>query len=133
VSSAVPSVPLTLLISLALIAVPAAAASLGGGAAGGALSGSGAVAGCDTTVSLTYETSAGKVTSVTVGGIADPGCAGGMVEATLRGGGLALGTAGPEPVPADADTADDQVTLTVGAPQPAAADVDGAHVSIEGS
>jgi hypothetical protein len=127
----VPSVPLTLLISLALLAAPAAAATLGGGDARSALSGSAAVTACDDAVSLAYDTAGGKVTSVTVSGIADPACAGAEVEATVRGGGLVLGAAGPEPVPSDGDTAADQVTLAVGGPQPAAADVDGAHVAIE--
>jgi hypothetical protein len=127
-----PSVPLTLLIALALVAAPAAASTLGGGTAGSALSGAAPVAGCDDAVSLAYTTSGGKVTAVTVDGIADPACEGARIEATLRGGGLALGTAGPEPVPADGDTIADAVTLSVAAPQPAAAGVDGAHVSIEG-
>ena len=118
-------------IGVALVAAAAAAAALlpitsgvlGGGAA--------TVAQCDANgFSITYTTSAGKVTSVAVGGIKEPNCAGGSLSVTLVDtGGASVGTGGPVTVPSVADPASVSVSLS---PQPAAATVAGYRVAIAG-
>jgi hypothetical protein len=109
-----------------------AAASLGG--AGGPLlvAGSAAVEECDADgFGLTHATGAGRVTTVTVTGIADPGCSGGVLRLQLTSGGSAVGAGGPVTVPSDGDTADDAVTVAI-APQPLAQLVDGFSASVVG-
>ena len=81
----------------------------------------------------TYTTSRGKVTAVTIGGIADPACEGGTVRVTVTdSSGASLTSAGPQVVPTDGDTADNSVTLTTSS-QPSASQVAGIHVAIEGT
>ena len=92
-----------------------------------------AVAACDTggfTVSFT--TSRGLVTAVTVGAIADPACEGGSLSATVTdAAGASIAMAGPQTVPTDGDVTDNVMTLTT-SPQPSASLVAGYHVSIAG-
>ena len=88
---------------------------------------------CDTDgFTYGYTTSRGNVTAVTVGGIADPACEGGNLSLTLTnsaGSGIASG--GPQVVPTDGDAVDNSMIVSTG-PQPAASQVAGIHVSIEG-
>lgn len=104
----------------------AAAASLGGLGSQELGAGAALVSSCDGDgVGLTYTTSSGTVTAVTVTGVA-ASCAGGslrVVLASSTGGGVGAG--GPVTV---AGTSVD-VTL---APQPSAVSVEAAHVSITG-
>ncbi len=92
---------------------------------------SAAVVPCDTVFSVTYTTSGGKVTTVTVGGIADPACEGGQLKLTLLGGGATLGSGGPVTVPTDAGTVDNSVAVSV-SPQPNAWLVDEVAVVVAG-
>jgi hypothetical protein len=71
------------------------------------------------------------VTSVTIAGIADPACEGGQLSLTLTSTGTALAAGGPQAVPTDGDPADNSMTVSV-SPQPAASQVDGIHLVIEG-
>jgi hypothetical protein len=95
--------------------------------------GNATVAACDANgFTSTYTTSRGKVTAVTIAGIADPGCEGGTVRLTVTdSSGAALTSAGPQVVPTDGDTLDNSVTLTTSS-QPSASQVAGIHVVIEG-
>jgi hypothetical protein len=79
-----------------------------------------------------YTTSRGQVVAVTVGGIADPACEGGVLRATVTdAGGAGIASGGPQVVPADGDTLDDSVTLAT-SPQPAAGLVAGIGIVVEG-
>jgi hypothetical protein len=87
---------------------------------------------CDDGFTSGYTTARGKVTAVTIGGIADPACEGGTLRLTVTdSSGVALTSAGPQVVPADGDTLDDTLTLTTSA-QPSASLVAGINVVIEG-
>jgi hypothetical protein len=110
----------------------ASAASLGG-ISGGVGAGNAAIPACDTTgVTVTYTTSGGNVTTVTVGGLADPGCEGGSLSLTLTNtAGDSIASGGPQTIPTDGDTADNSVNVSV-SPNPAAENVAGYHVSIAG-
>lgn len=117
--------------AVVLAASAASAATLG--VAGDALgAGSTTVASCDTGgVTLTWATTAGKVSSVTVAGLADPGCDGARVELAATAAGARIASATPATVPADGDTADASVTLAVpGLPAPDL--IDGARVLLSG-
>jgi hypothetical protein len=60
-----------------------------------------------------YATSRGNVTSVTVGGIADPACEGGTLRVTITSSsGASIASAGPQVVPTDAGTIDNSVTVS---------------------
>ena len=97
-------------------AAMAATLAVGGGGTG---AGAGPVVPCDTAFSTTVGTTAGIVTSVTVGGIADPACEGGEVHVTLRGAAGTLASGGPVTVPADGDVADGSVVVPLtGGPAP---------------
>jgi hypothetical protein len=90
------------------------------------------VAHCDEGFTSSYTTSRGKVTAVTIGGIADPACEGGTLRLTVTdSSGAALASAGPQVVAADGDTIDDTVTMTTSS-QPSASLVAGINVVIEG-
>jgi hypothetical protein len=78
-----------------------------------------------------YTTSAGNVTAVTVGGIADPGCEGGVLRVTLTNGSTSIAGGGPVTIPTDPDTADNSVTVAL-SPAPSAAQVTGIHVAVVG-
>jgi hypothetical protein len=110
----------------------ASAAALGGisGAVG---AGDAPVATCDADgFTLAYTTSGGDVTAVTVSGIADPGCEGGDLSVTLTNtDGDSIASGGPQAVPVDGDTVESSVTVPV-APNPAAEQVSGYHVSLVG-
>lgn len=101
-----------LLASLAVVglvtAVTASAASmpLTSGRVG---SGSATIARCDADgfTATSFTTSAGKVTSVTVGGIA-PGCQGGRLSLSLTAGGSSVAVGGPVTVTGTSQT----VTVT---------------------
>jgi hypothetical protein len=123
------SMVVTTLASSAL----ASAASLGSISTGNIGAGNAAIPTCDTTgVSVSYTTTAGNVTAVTVGGLADPGCEGGDLSVTLtNAGGDSIASGGPQTIGTDGDTADNSVNVSV-SPNPAAQNVAGYHVSIAG-
>ena len=91
------------------------------------------VVACDTDgFTHSYTTSRGNVTAVTIGGIADPACEGGTARATVtNSAGASIADGGPGTVPTDGDTLDNSVTLTT-SPQPAASQVAGIHIVVEG-
>lgn len=124
---------LGLALLTAVTAVYAAAASLGtiNDATLGA--GNGTVVACDNDgFSVSYTTSGGNVTQVTLSGISDPGCEGGRLSLTLTdGSGNAIGSGGPVTVPTDGDAVDQQMTVNV-SPQPSAEAVQGIHVVVGG-
>jgi hypothetical protein len=125
----------TALFIAALVAtvVFAAAATLGGISGTSLGAGSATVAACDGNgFTVTYSVSGGNVTAVTVSGIADPGCEGGQLSLTLtNSGGTSIGSGGPLTVPTDGDVLDNSMTVPV-SPQPAASQVTGIHVVVEG-
>jgi hypothetical protein len=123
------SLAVTILASSAF----ASAASLGGMSSGSLSAGDAAIPACDTTgVTGTYTTSGGNVTAVTVGGLADPGCEGGVLSVTLtNAAGDSIASGGPQTIPTDGDTADNSLTVSM-SPNPAAENVAGYHVSIVG-
>jgi len=116
----------------AVCASVALAASLGVGTTN-VSSGNASIIACDPDgFTETYTTSSGLVSSVTVSGIADPGCEGGSLKLTLTdASGVSISSAGPEAVPTDGDTLDDSLTLTT-SPQPSASTVAGIRIAIEG-
>lgn len=95
--------------------------------------GSAAIARCDANgFTLGYTTSGGNVTSVTVNGIADPGCEGAEMSLTLTNAtGASIASGGPQTVPTDGDGLDNSVTVAV-SPNPAADQVSGYQVSVVG-
>jgi hypothetical protein len=95
--------------------------------------GSASIAPCDSTgFTLAYTTSGGNVTSVTVSGIADPGCEGADISVTLtNAAGASIASGGPQPIPVDGDVADNSVAVSL-APNPAAEQVSGYHISLVG-
>jgi len=113
--------------------LPGAAAELGGLVGRQLGAGGAVVASCDGTgFSASYVTVAGNVTAVTLGGIADPGCEGGLLSLVLGGaGGASVAGAGPTVVPTDGDATDNAMTLAV-TPTPAAATVASVHVVVTG-
>ncbi|MGH3065322.1 MAG: hypothetical protein ACRDOF_03385 [Gaiellaceae bacterium] len=88
---------------------------------------------CDSNgFTVSFTTSRGLVTAVTVSGIADPACEGGSLAVTVtNSAGDSIAMAGPTTVPTDGDAADNSMTMTTSA-QPGAAQVAGYHVSITG-
>lgn len=93
--------------------------------------GNAAVTACDAAFTVTYTTSGGKVTTVTVGGIADPTCEGGQLKLTLLGGAATLASGGAVTVPTDGDSVDNSVAVSV-SPQPDAWLVDEVAVVVTG-
>jgi hypothetical protein len=68
--------------------------------------GNSAIGTCDTSFTYAYTTVGGNVTSVTVGGIADPACTGGSLRLTLtNGAGASLGNGGPVTIPSGGSVA----------------------------
>jgi hypothetical protein len=119
--------------TLAASASLAFAADLAGVRSGGAGSANAAISSCDPDgLPVSFTTSAGAVTAVTVSGIADPACEDGRLSLTLTdaaGAGIAGG--GPQLVPVDADSTDDSLTVAV-TPQPAAETVAGIRLVVVG-
>ena len=120
--------------ALAVMAVTgvAGAASVGGGT--GALgAGDGPIAACDPNgFTVGYTTSAGNVTIVTVGGIADPGCEGGTLSVTVtESGGAGLAGGGPQAIPVDGDALDNSVAVPI-SPQPLAENPTAVEIAIAG-
>jgi hypothetical protein len=94
--------------------------------------GSAAIAHCDSSFTPSYTVANGRVTVVTVGGIADPACEGGQLSVTLaNSGGASIGAGGPMTVLTDAGTTDNSATVPI-SPQPAAPQVANIHISIVG-
>ena len=120
------------LCGVAALAGGAAAAPLvlGSGKVG---AGTTAVGRCDTDgFTHAYTTSRGNVTSVTVGGLADPGCEGGTIHVTVTSSsGDSIASGGPQAIPVDAGTVDNSVTIST-SPQPSATQVAGIHIVVEG-
>ena len=121
-----------------VVATAAAAASVAIAAGFGVVTmrigtGDATVVPCDTNgFTLSYTTSHGNLTAVTVGGIADPACEGGSLAVTVTGSaGASITAGGPQTIPADGDSADNAVTVST-SPQPSATQVAGYHVSITG-
>jgi hypothetical protein len=111
----------------------AAADGLGGLSTKKVGSGATVIAPCDTNgFTPTYATSGGNITSVTVSGIADPGCEGATLRLTVvNGTGASLASGGPQTVPTDADSLDNSMTVSL-SPQPSAASAAGVHISVVG-
>jgi hypothetical protein len=127
-------VALVTLVGAAVVPLSFAAASgLGGLSTTKVGSGDAVIARCDTDgFSPSYTTSGGNVASVTVDGIADPGCEGATLRLSIvNASGASIATGGPQTVPADADTVDNSLSVTV-SPQPAAATAAGVHISVVG-
>lgn len=124
-----PATALALLGTTALV-VPAAASMLGGDGGRLLAVGETSVAECDDAQTARYATESGQVTAVTIGGIADPACAGGRLSVTLTAGGTSVASGGPVAIPPDADEDDDAVTVAV-TPEAVAAQVDRVDVLIE--
>lgn len=122
-----------LAISLAGATLPGFAASLGGLTGERLGAGNAVVAACDTDgFTVSYTTSAGNVTSVTLGGIADPGCEGGQLSVVLaNSSGTSVGAGGPTVVPTDGGTVDNSMTMPL-SPTPAASVVTAIHVVVTG-
>lgn len=115
-----------------VLAASAASAATLGVAGDGLGAGSTTVAPCDTGgVTLTWATTGGKVSGVTVSGLADPGCDGARVELAATAAGARIASATPATVAADGDAADAEVTLAVPG-LPAATLIDGARVLVSG-
>ncbi len=126
-----------LLILIALLTLTTAgfgaAASLGGISTRSLGAGSSAVVTCDGDgMSVTHTTSGGQVTSVLVEGISDPTCEGARLSLTLTDStNMAIGSGGAVTIAADADTADNSISVSL-SPQPDAELVTGVHISIVG-
>ena len=108
-------------VALMLSAGVAAAATFGG-VSGSALSaGDGAIVACDPdSLTTLYTTTAGNVTAVTVGGLADPGCEGASLSLTvIDATGAAIASGGPQTIPTDAGVVDNGIVVAV-SPNPLA-------------
>lgn len=117
----------------ALSASLASAATLGGASSTGVGAGNVSISACDTDgFSVTYTTTAGNVSAVTVGDIADPGCEGAETYTTVTNNtGDKITSGGPQTVPTDADTSPNAVTVAL-SPQPVAEDVAGIQIVLAG-
>jgi hypothetical protein len=95
--------------------------------------GEASVSRCDTDgFTITYTVTVSLITSVTVAGLADPGCEGGSLTVTLTdSSGASVGSGGPTTVPTDGDTSPNSMTLSV-APTPVETTVVGIHASLDG-
>ena len=72
------------------------------------------------------------MTSVAIGGIADPACEGGALSVTLTdASGNSVASGGPVTVPTDGDATDNSVSVSL-SPQTAAENVASLHVSVVG-
>lgn len=110
-----------------------ASASALGGISGGVGAGDAPITGCDADgFSVAYATQGGNVESVTVSGIADPGCEGGALSVTVtNSAGDSIASGGPGAIGVDGDTANNSATVAV-SPNPPAEQVSGHHVSVVG-
>lgn len=91
-----------------------------------------AIVACDDAFTVSYTTSGGKVTVVTVGGIADPGCEGGALSLSLTNvTGDSIASPGPQAVSTDGDSLDNSLALAT-TPQPNADQVAGIVISVVG-
>lgn len=117
----------------ATFSVVASASSLGGVAVPGLAAGVAPVVSCDPDgVTSAYTTSAGKVSQVVLGGIADPGCEGASLSLTLTtAGSTRVGSGGPVTVPTDADSDDNSVAVPMDLRADAGA-VTGIHIVMVG-
>jgi hypothetical protein len=117
----VKSALLSAFAALALSAGAAAAASLGGVSGPTLGAGGGSIAGCDPdSLTTLYTTTAGNVTAVTVGGLADPGCEGASLSLTvIDATGASIASAGPQTIPADPGVVDNSLLVSV-SPNPLA-------------
>jgi hypothetical protein len=77
--------------------------------------GAGGVTACDSTFGETYTTVSGNVTAVSVTGIADPSCEGGLLTVRLTGPGVDAGSSSTT-IATDDDTADNSATVSFGSP-----------------
>jgi hypothetical protein len=95
--------------------------------------GSASVPRCDPDgFTISYTTSGGAVTSVTIGAVADPGCEGGRLSVTLvDSAGASIASGGPVTVPTDGDTSSNAVSVSV-SPNPAADKVAAYHAVVAG-
>ena len=120
-------------LSLTAALVPGFAASLGGLTSPSLGADGAVVVACDTDgFSVSYTTSGSNVTAVVVGGIADPGCEGGLLSLALAdASGTSIGAGGPQTIPTDAGTVDNSVTVSL-SPTPAASAVATVHVVVTG-
>jgi hypothetical protein len=120
-------------VAAGLAAYGASAAGLGPFTSAPVAGGNAAIVACDSDgFSVTYTTSGGDVTSVTVGGIADPDCEGGELSLTLTDAGNgSIASGGPESVGADGDTSPNSIVVPVAA-QPAAEGVAAYHIVVTG-
>lgn len=120
-------------IALALTVAPTAAFAASLALADGSLAaGAAPVVACDSGFTISYTTSGGNVTGVTVGDIADPACEGGALSVALTdSGGAAIASGGAVTVPTDGDASPDAVTVPVN-PTPAAESVAAVAVVIAG-
>jgi hypothetical protein len=126
--------PIVLMLTVATLASPYVASATGFGVTSNRVAaGSAGISRCDANgFTLAYTTSGGNVTSVTVNGIADPGCEGADMSVTLtNSAGNSIASGGPQTVPTDGDAVDNSVTLAV-SPTPAAEQVGGYQVSVVG-
>jgi len=107
----VKSAAATAAVALILSTGVAAATTLGGVGGAGPSGGNAAIGDCDLDgLTTSYVTSGGDITGVTVGGIADPGCEGGLLSLTVTDStGAAVAAAPPQPIAADADGVDNIV------------------------
>ena len=112
---------LFLCLAAAAAVTPVAAAALTAVTGGAIGSGSAPIASCDADgFAATYVTSGLSVTAVTVSGIADPGCEGGVLQIRVTDAtGASIAAGAPQTIAADGDVLDNTETVTV-APQPAA-------------
>jgi hypothetical protein len=124
-----------LLLGTVVAATPicaAAAASLGLGTSAALGSGGAPVARCDDNgVAVAYTTVGGNVVSVTVSGIADPGCEGAALSLQILNSSGTSIASGSATVAADGDAADNSESVTV-SPRPAAEAPTVVHVSLVG-
>ncbi len=118
---------------LSVATIPGFAATLGGLGSKKLGSDDAVVSACDTNgFTVGYTTVAGLVTHVNLGGIADPGCEGGLLSLVLaNSSGTSVGSASLQTVPTDGDTADNSMAVPV-SPTPAAGVVSSIHVVITG-
>ena len=118
---------------LVLSTAVAAAASLGGVSGPNLSAGDGSIAGCDPdSLTTLYTTTAGNVTAVTVGGLADPGCEGASLSLTvIDATGASIASAGPQTIPADPGVVDNSLLVSV-SPNPLAEAPTAVKIAITG-
>lgn len=120
-------------LAVAAAAIPFAAAALTAVAGGAIGAGSSTVGSCDADgFGATYVTSGLTVTAVTVSGIADPGCDGGILRVRVTDAtGESIAAGGPRTIAADADTLDNTEAVSV-TPQPVVTSAMRIKIVVEG-